>query len=52
MTTIPTVKSTSSLLRTLRQLNAIVRPLEFMERRKQQYGDFYQITFKNSRQLL
>lgn len=48
MTTIPTVKSTSSLLRTLRQLSAIVRPLEFMERRKQQYGDFYQITFKNS----
>lgn len=48
MTTIPTVKSTSGLLRTLRQLNAIVRPLKFMERRKQRYGDFYQITFKNS----
>ena len=48
MTTIPTVKSTSGLIRTFRQLNAIVRPLEFMERRQQQYGDFYRVTFKNS----
>ena len=48
MTTIPTVKSTSGLLRTFRQLNAIVRPLNFMERRSQRYGDFYQVTFKNS----
>ena len=48
MNTIPTVKSTSGLIRTLRQFNAIVRPLEFMERRSQQYGDFYQVTFKNS----
>jgi cytochrome P450 family 110 len=48
MTTIPTVKSTSSWLRTFRQLNAILRPLEFMERRNQKYGDFYQVTFKNS----
>jgi cytochrome P450 family 110 len=48
MTTIPTVKSTSGWLRTFRQLNAILRPLEFMERRNQRYGDFYQVTFKNS----
>lgn len=48
MTTIPTVKSTSGLIRTFRQVNAIVRPLEFMERRIQKYGDFYQITFKDS----
>ncbi|MEL6928492.1 MAG: cytochrome P450 [Cyanobacteria bacterium J06600_6] len=48
MNTIPTVKSTSGLLRTFRQLKAIVRPLEFMEERVQQYGDFYQITFKKS----
>ena len=48
MTTIPTVKSTSGLIRTFRQLNAIVRPLEFMERRSQRYGDLYQVTFKNS----
>ena len=47
-TTIPTVKSTSGLIRTIRQLNAIVRPLEFMERRSQRFGDFYQIIFKNS----
>ena len=48
MNTIPTVKSTSGLIRTFRQLNAIVRPLEFMERRNKLYGDFYQVTFKNS----
>ena len=48
MTPIPTVKSTSGLLRIFRQLSAIVRPLEFMERRSQKYGDFYQVTFKNS----
>ena len=48
MNTIPTVKSTSGLIRTFRQLNAIVRPLDFMERRKRLYGDFYQVTFKNS----
>jgi cytochrome P450 family 110 len=48
MNTIPTVKSTSGLLRTFRQVNAILRPVEFMERRSQKYGDFYQVTFKNS----
>ena len=48
MTIIPTVKSTSGLIRTFRQFKAIVRPLEFMERRTQQYGDFYQVTFKKS----
>ena len=48
MNTIPTVKSTSGLIRTFRQLNAIVRPLEFMERRSKLYGDFYQVTFKKS----
>ena len=48
MNTIPTVKSTSGLIRTFRQFNAIVRPLEFMERRRKLYGDFYQVTFKNS----
>jgi len=48
MTNISTVKSTSGLLRTWRQLNSIVRPLEFLERRRQKYGDFYQVTFKNS----
>ena len=47
-TTIPTVKSTSGIIRTFRQLNAIVRPLKFMDRRSQKYGDFYQITFKDS----
>jgi cytochrome P450 family 110 len=48
MNTIPTVESTSGLLRTFRQVNAILRPVEFMERRSQKYGDFYQVTFKNS----
>ena len=46
--TVPTVKSTSGFIRTFRQFKAIVRPLEFMERRTQQYGDFYQVTFKKS----
>ena len=46
MNTIPTVKSTSGLIRTFRQFKAIVRPLEFMERRCKLYGDFYQVTFK------
>ena len=45
---IPTVKSTSGLTRTFRQLKAIVRPLEFMAERRAKYGDFYQIVFKNS----
>ena len=46
--TIPTVESTSGWLRTIRILNAILRPLDFMEKRERQYGDFYQITFKDS----
>ena len=45
---IPTVKSTSGWLRTVRILNAILRPLDFMEQRSSKYGDFYQIIFKNS----
>jgi len=45
---IPTVKSTSRLLRTFRMFQSIIRPLEFMERRQARYGDFYQVTFKNS----
>ena len=48
MNTIPTVKSTSGLTRIFRQLNAIVRPLEFMERRVKQYGDFYQVIFPDA----
>ena len=46
--TIPTVKSTTGWLRTIRILNAILRPLDFMEKRVRNYGDFYQITFKDS----
>ena len=48
MDKITTIKSTSGLLRTIRQINAILRPLDFLENRFQKYGDFYQITFKNS----
>ncbi|MDJ0633943.1 MAG: cytochrome P450 [Xenococcaceae cyanobacterium MO_188.B29] len=48
MRQIPTVKSTSGLLLFIRRLNAILRPINFMEERKRKYGDFYQITFKNS----
>ena len=32
----------------MRQINAILNPLEFMEQRSRRYGDFYQVTFKNS----
>ncbi|MGD1922356.1 MAG: hypothetical protein ACFCAD_27770 [Pleurocapsa sp.] len=45
---IPTVKSTSKWLRTLRVFKSIVRPLDFLQQRKAKYGDFYQITFENS----
>lgn len=48
MKEIPTVKSASGLLRTIRRMNAILRPLNSMEERKRKYGDFYQITFKNA----
>lgn len=48
MQQIPTVKSTSGWLRTIRIANAILRPLKFMEQRSSKYGDFYQLTFKNS----
>ena len=48
MNTIPTVKTSSGLIRTFRQLNAILNPLDFLERRRKRYGDFYQVTFKNS----
>ncbi len=48
MQPIPTIKSTSSWLRILRQLKALLRPLHFSEERNRKYGDFYQITFKNS----
>lgn len=47
MKQIPTVNSTSGLLRIFRQINSILRPLDFMEERNRKYGDFYQITFKN-----
>ena len=48
MKEIPTIESTSGWLRTLRQINALLRPLELTEKRSQKYGDFYQITFKKS----
>ena len=46
--TIPTVKSTSGLVRTIRILKGIVNPLDFIEQRVKKYGDFYQVTFKNA----
>ena len=46
--TIPTIDSKSGWFRTIRQVNALLRPLEFTEKRTQRYGDFYQITFKNA----
>jgi cytochrome P450 family 110 len=48
MKPIPTVESTSGLLRLFRIVNSIFRPLNFLEARNRKYGDFYQITFKNS----
>ena len=47
-TQLPTIKSTSGLLRTFRMFESILRPLEFMGKRTAKYGDFYQVTFKNS----
>lgn len=37
MDKITTVKSTSGLLRTIRQINAILRPLDFLEKRFRKY---------------
>ncbi len=48
MKTIPTVARSSGLLLTMRRLNAILRPLNFMEERRRKYGDFYQLQSKNS----
>ena len=48
MKAIPTIRSTSGWLRTLRQINALFRPIEVTERRSQKYGDFYQIVFKDA----
>ena len=48
MKPIPTIQSTSGWLRTLRQLKALFRPLDFSEERNRKYGDFYQITFKSA----
>ena len=48
MESIPTVKSTSGWLRTVRQIYAILRPLAFSEERGRKYGDFYQIVFNDA----
>ena len=48
MKEITTIESTSGWSRAMRQINAILRPIEFMEQRSQKYGDFYQVTFKDS----
>ena len=48
MTSITTVKSPSGLVRIIRQIVAILRPIHFMEKRYRKYGDFYQVTFPNS----
>ncbi|MDJ0742982.1 MAG: cytochrome P450 [Xenococcaceae cyanobacterium MO_167.B27] len=48
MQQIPTIKAASGLRLTMRRINAILRPLDFMERRNREYGDFYQIKFKNA----
>ena len=45
---IPTIESTSRFLRIIRQFNAILRPLNFIEERNRKYGDLYQVTFKNA----
>lgn len=48
MESIPTIESTSNWLRTIRQIDAILRPLAFTEARSRQYGDFYQVVFKDA----
>ena len=48
MEPIPTIKAPPNWLRTIRQIDAILRPLNFIEKRSRKYGDFYQVTFKNS----
>lgn len=48
MKSIPTVESSPGLIRNLRILHSILRPLDFMDKRTHKYGDFYQVTFKNA----
>lgn len=48
MKQIPTVTTTFGASQTIDKLKALFRPLDFMEERTRKYGDFYQITFKNS----
>ena len=48
MESIPTVKSTSGWLRTIRQIDSILRPLVFVEGRNRKYGDLYQVIFNNA----
>ena len=47
MKSIPTVASSSGIQRTIRQIKAILNPVDFLQQRNQKYGDFYQVTFKN-----
>ena len=48
MEKISTVQRSSGLLLLIRRINAIFRPLNFMESRRRKYGDFYQLTSQNS----
>lgn len=48
MRSLPTVNSSSGLIRNLRIFHSILRPLDFIEKRTKRYGDFYQIVFKNA----
>ena len=48
MKSLPTVDSSSGLIRTFRIFYSILRPLDFIEQRTRQYGDFYQVTFKSA----
>ena len=47
MKEIPTVEAASGFRRNLRRIKAILYPVAFLEDRNRQYGDFYQIKFKN-----
>jgi cytochrome P450 family 110 len=45
MNPIPTVEAASGLRLTMRRINAILRPIHFIEKRDRKYGDFYQVKF-------
>lgn len=48
MKSIPKVKPSSGIKRTIRQIKMTLSPVDFLQQRNKQYGDFYIVPFKNA----